>query len=765
MKRQLTLKEILYDMDFSSMDENLISPQIPGYDELYWSIKRSLEIKQEGFNLYLIDDFSKDKLNNIKEYIKNIYEDKEAPKDICYVTYEDEKRPKAIKVSNGIGNILKNMIQEIQDFYQEILYKFYNNATIKEKEDLTEELQDKRSQFVSLMIDKSKEKGFDVKYSQGGFIFIPLKEGEAMSEKEYDGLEHMSKKEILGSVTELKKEAEDIIMKLVEMEKESIEKLKKVLLKYLNENVEEKKKQWVESLKRDDTAIEYIEFLIQKFQRDILDLYSASYESDEEKINELLYGCGINVIVDNSENKYPPVVFEESPNISNLMGSIEYESQNGNYVTDITLITAGSILRANEGCIIIRLEDLLNNPGSYYYLKKAFLNNKVDFDFNKVYLELLWLNGLKPEPIEINTKLIIIGDLYSYDVLYEYDKDFKRIFGIKEEYNPLISVDGDNTQYLISTINHVIFENKLNPINKEAIKEIGRYLSKKAENKHKFYFNTDELNKILVLANSLSKYEKKPLINEEHIIKAAYPKENIEKEVFDMYKEGKIILNVKGDEIGSVNGLSVWGTSYYSFGRPIRITCICSKGEGNVLDGHKDNDLSGNIHRKSVSILKAYLSNRVSPYEKLPVNFHLSFEQVYGKLDGDSASVAEVICMLSSLSKTPIKQNIAVTGSLNQLGEVQPIGGINEKIEGFYKVCSILDDIDNKGVLIPESNISDLVLSKEVEEAIIEGRFSLYSMKNIDDAVEILFHKKALEDMLKNIKKEINKYNIEINDK
>ena len=268
------------------------------------------------------------------------------------------------------------------------------------------------------------------------------------------------------------------------------------------------------------------------------------------------------------------------------------------------------------------------------------------------------------------------------------------------------------------------------------------------------------LDKLLQLTEIYVKEKGEYVITREDVMKIAYEEEFIEKEFIKMYKKGKILITLAGEKVGSVNGLAVLDNGYYSFGRPIRITCVAYKGTGRIVDIQKESNLSGKIHEKSISILRGLLSSLLNAYENIPVDFHISFEQTYGIVDGDSASIAEIIALLSALSKYKVKQNIAVTGSVNQFGEVQAIGGVSEKIEGFYKVCKIMDTIENKGVLIPTSNRDELIILPEVEEAIINNKFHIYTMENLNDAIEVLMldEGQTLEMFYEDIKKELKKY-------
>ncbi|WP_461615330.1 AAA family ATPase [Clostridium sp. Marseille-QA1073] len=761
MKRKLTPKEVIYNFEFGGINSKRDKCILPQYSEAYKKIKTALEIDKEGYNVYLVDDYSMDKVKTIIEYIENVLKDRDKPDDICYVVKNDEKKPIPIFVSNSLGKKFKATLEEIQSSLIEYTFEFYNNSISKEKEKLVDTIQKKRNEIINNLIIISKSSGFEIKSNDGGFTFIPLNDGREMTEEEYEDLDSDKKDLMISKVNELKLKAKEILEELKLMEVNELEKIKGIMHDYLNEKLEDKREEYKKVFYRDTEVIEYLEYVCDSIVTYLIDNYSINYDDDEDKINEIIYKYMINVIVDNSEQNSPPVIFEEDPNLNNLLGSIEYENHNGIYVSDVSLIKAGSLIKANGGCLILRVNNLLSNSQAYYYLKKALLSEKVDLDYNKGYLELLALSGLKPKPINIRQKVILIGDYETYDLLYTHDEDFKKIFKMRTEYNPILDIDKNVKGALISEINSFSSENNIRTLTDEAIKQIAKCLSRKAENKNKIYFESYELNNLILLANNKVKEENRNTIDGKDIIDIAYEEELIEKEILQSYEEGKTLIEVTDSKVGQVNGLSVIDTGYVSFGKPIKITCICYKGEGNIIDAQRDSNLSGKIHNKALSILKGYISTLNGGYTKLPVDLHLSFEQIYGIVNGDSASIAEVICMLSSISKIPIRQNIAVTGSINQFGEVQPIGGVNQKIEGFFKVCKSIDTIENKGVLIPASNKEDLVLCEEVEMAIKEGKFSIYTMKSVEDAVRVLLDKPAInfDKVTKAINKEIEKYN------
>ncbi|WP_346937691.1 AAA family ATPase [uncultured Clostridium sp.] len=739
MKRVLKPSEVLYD--FEIVEDREIEGEfiLPQYKDVYNRIKTSLLLNGEGYNIYLVDEFCKDRVKHITSYVKHILMDGKPPKDICYVIKGNAKEPVPLFVNNGYGNKLKKIVDKIQEFYAESIFKFYNGIDNKEKEYLISAIKDRRSKIVGDLINLSREHGFDIKTSGEGFTFIPLVDGKEMTEDEFDDLKEEEKFDILNKVDELKISANDILEKLRNMKNDEINRIREIMDNFFKEEMKELNIVVEEEFKDDSEAKAYIHYLITEIKGELEENYSINYEDDEEGIRDIIYKYDVNVIVDNSEVTYPPVIFEEDPSVSNLFGSIDYENHNNIYVSTVKSIRAGSYVRANGGCLVLRASSLLSNSQSYYYLKRAIISEKVDLDYNRGYIELFTLSSLKPVPMPINTKVIIIGDYDIYDALYNYDKEFRTIFKTRADYRGILKAENKVKTVLLKEINRLAEKNNVKPITSSGIREVAKFLSRKAENKNKIYFDHDELSNLIIQANYRAVEESREFIDGDDIEKIAYRKETIEREYLELYDEKKLLIDVTGSKVGQINGLSVIDTGYTSFGKPVKITCTCFKGEGKVIDAQRESNLSGKIHTKGINILKGYINNINGGYKTLPVDFNLSFEQLYGVIDGDSASVAEALAIISALCKIPIKQNIAITGSINQFGQVQPIGGVNEKIEGFFEVCKIMDDIEGKGVIIPLSNKDNLVLSREVERAIFEGKFKICTMETVEDAMELIF--------------------------
>lgn len=761
MREKITPNEIKFELP-KPEDINIEKTRgIPEWEDAYKKIKRALSIKKEGYNLYLIDTFSNDNIKSLMSFIEEEYKKLDSPKDICYVTLEDENKPEVIFVANGRGKKLKETVSNIKSSYLEVIDDFYSDSTNEEKDFLVEEVENKRNDYLNELISMAKDEGFEVKATSRGFAFMPLNGEEgAMTEKEYDSLEENHKDIIVAKAGVLKKRAEVILEELREIELKSIKRLKKLYSKFLSNKMEEFKDDALLEFITDDDSYEYLERLFTCIEEDIINCYTMSIEDDETEIYRIINKYDVKVIVDNTNNFFPPVIFEEDPNLNNLIGNIEYENHNGIYTTNLSLITAGALLKANEGCLIVRLNSLIINPSSYYYLKKILLSNYLTFESNKNYLEFININGLKPKPIPIKVKVILIGDYEAYDILYNSDEDFKKLFPLKAEIPDVVEMTDGSINTLKNMIQKRVKNGEINSFDDDAINELIKYLCRKCSSKKNIVMEDYTIDRALQIASDYSKERGDTVITAEDVVNAAYEKDLIEKEFIDLYKDNKILISLNDKKIGAINALAVLDTGYYTFGRPMRITCVAYKGTGRIIDIQKESNLSGKIHEKSINILKGLLSNILNPYEEIPIDFHICFEQTYGMVDGDSASIAEIVALLSALAKRGIKQNIAVTGSVNQFGEVQAIGGVNEKIEGFYNVCKLIDTIEGKGVIIPYSNKDEVILNPEVEKAVCEGSFDIYTMKNINDAIEVLIleENETLEEFYEVIKEEVSKY-------
>ena len=762
MIRKLSPEEVIYKLNFDDTEYNQNKEYKFNDNFDLDCINTAFEIDAQGFNIYIVDEFSKDRLKGIMAYVKDILREKNKPKDICYVVDKQQKGPRPLFVSHGKGNQFKKAIEELQEKYLLCDYDFYNTSINDEKESVITNLQNKKNRLVESLMEAAKEEGFILKTNSPHFAFTPLNGDSSVTEKEYEKLDEEQKNELVKKASKLKRIANEVIEEISQLEKEENIKLKVILKEHLKNKMYLTKLEFKERFQKDEEIIEFLEVMYLGVEGDLIKDYSMDFEDDQESIKEDILKYKVKVLVDNSNNQTPLIMFEEDPNLTNLIGSIEYSSDNGEYTTNIEGINAGSIIKSNEGCLIIRASSLVSNPAAYYYLKKYLLSGYISFDSNKGNNEILTLNLMKPKPIKINCKIILIGDIQIYNLLYLNDEDFKNVFKMKLEISRFFDINTASKQALLYKVNEILKKRGLNVVTLDGLIKIAKLLSKKAGSRDSLYIDEEELTKILLLANNKASKLAKKVIDSQQIIEVTNNEEPLQQEFLKNYKDKKLLIKINSSVIGQVNGLSVIDIGYTCFGKPIRITCTCEKGSGHIIDVQKESGLSGNIHKKSINILKGYLNTFFGGYTTLPVDFNLSFEQVYGSVEGDSASVAQITSIMSALGKIPIKQNLAVTGSINQFGEIQPIGGVNEKIEGFYKICNILGDIKDKGVIIPYANLKDLILCEEVESAILKGDFNIYVADNVKDAMELLMGK---ENIMEDILNELKKYKGDGNDK
>lgn len=760
MKKKLSESEIIFHFNLKRDNTNVTFENLKEIEEINKKIKKSIDIDETGYNLYLVDDYSKDRIESIKKCVENIYSEKESSRDIVLCILEDINIPISLTIPNGMAKYLKKSVEELKNSYYNVALDFYADSQNSEKDKLLEEIDKKRDEYIDKLINVSKAEGFEVKVSKEGFAFVPISNNGKMTESEYDSLTDKEKDDIAEGALNLRKRAQVILEKLKEVEIKYNHKLKDIYLEYIINEMYIDKEDTIINFIEYSNVSKYIENLCSNIEKDLVESYNCSENYEPEKvINNILNKYAISILVDNENKSVPRVIYEEEPTLNNLFGYIEYESENGAYTSNLSSVYPGSLLMANNGCVIIRLSSLLENPLSYNVLKKTLIKGSVSIDSSKNYLDILSVSGLKINDIPISTKIIMVGDLYSYNILYSMDEDFRKLFTMKVEYPKEIVIRKGIFETLKDYIVNKCDDKKTLKIEEDGIFEIIKYLSRISGNRNKINIDLEEINRIIIISNEEAKINNKSKITREDINKVLYEDELYSEKVDEFYRQNKILLSLNDKVIGSVNGLAVIDTGYFSCGKIIRITGVCSKGSGKIIDTHKESNMSGKIHEKSLSILSGLINGLIDPYNQIRVDFHLSFEQVYGEIDGDSASVAEMICMLSALSKLPVKQNIAVTGSLNQFGEVQPIGGINEKIEGFYKISSMYNK-NKTCVLIPALNKDEIVLKSEVEKAVKGGKFEIYTMETIEDAIEVMIldGKIPIKEFWKIINDEVQKY-------
>ncbi|HBI03623.1 MAG TPA: ATP-dependent protease, partial [Paenibacillaceae bacterium] len=501
--------------------------------------------------------------------------------------------------------------------------------------------------------------------------------------------------------------------------------------------------------KDDEKVMAYL----QEYQQDVIENYHFFQEEAQEENpmlgmlrggqqTEKLTRYQVNVLVDNSRQEGSQVISETNPTYYNLFGKVEYKSSFGTMVTDFTMIKPGAFHLANGGYLILQIVDLLSNPYSWQVLKRTLKNSSIRIE--NVFEErgLVASTGLKPEPIPVDIKVLLIGTPYYYQLLSELDEDFHKLFKVKVEFDTEMYKDIEHHLTFASFVRSYCEKEGLLPFHRTALASMVDYSSRLVENQGKMTTRFNDLTRLMVEASFWAEEEGAKAVMDLHVGRAIreqeYRSNRVDEKIREMIVEGTIMVDVTGERVGQINGLAVLDMGDYSFGSPHRITAQTFVGRTGIINIERETSLSGQIHHKGLLILSGYLAGLFAQDKPLPLSASITFEQTYSMIDGDSASSTELYALLSSLSNIPIKQGIAVTGSVNQWGEVQPIGGVNDKIEGFYAVCKAVGLTGEQGVMIPHQNVKNLMLKDEVIQAVKRGLFHIWQVRTVEEGIEIL---------------------------
>lgn len=780
---ELTPRDLKIDFEFlpnfESTVEILPFENIIGQERATEAIDLGLGINKSGYNIFVCGNSGTGKRSYVLKRLREFTKSSQTPMDWCYVyNFTDNQRPLAISLNPGSAERFKEDIEKfINQLFEEVPKYFSEEGYEKERNSTIDLYQKEILKLADRLYDESKDKDFNVKNTGEGFAFIPLKEGEEMTEKQYSEISEEEKEEINNRVAYLKMVAIEIVRKTKILKKEMAEKLKELDDKLALSIIKEELTEFREKYGYNSKVLDYLNNL----EKDIIDNIEAfmDLEDQEDKFDENFFKRYlVNVMVSNKEDGGMPIVYEETPEYHDLLGIIEYENKLGTMVTDFTMIKPGSLHRANGGYIVIEALQLLTSYQGWSALKKAIKCGKINIENLKNQFDIIPLVTLKPEEIPLNIKVILLGNPYIYYLLYNYDDDFKELFKIKAEFENEIKNSNGTIMKLLGFISSYCSDEDILPLSREGVIELLKYSLRTAESKKYFTASMDRLVDVIEQSQSIALSENGIRVEKEHVVKAvdAFDRRhgNYRDKILDMYRDGKYLVKLEGYETGQINALSVIDFGDYSFGRQNRVTVTTHVGTEGIINIEREANMSGNIHSKGVMILSGFIGETFGQNIHLSFNARICFEQLYGGIEGDSASAAELICLMSSLASIPIKQSIAVTGSVNQKGEIQPVGGINDKIEGYFSICKALGQTGEQGVIIPFSNLDELVLSDEIIEAVEKNKFHIYAVKEIEDCLEILCDmsslgisgKKGIMDVMsENIALKLSKYKNVYNDK
>ncbi len=745
------LKKVFSEEIFQFETTEEVTPfeGIIGQERAVKAMEFGLKIKNHGYNIFMTGVTGTGKFSYAQNCVQKIAEEEDVPEDWCYVyNFENASQPKAINFPAGQGKVFcEDMEDLIEVLKEEIPKAFEGEAYEKEKAEIITEFQQQRNQLMDELSKAAQEKDFALKRTPTGYVTIPVVDGEQLSQEDFEKLDPEVREDLEKKMNEVQMKAMEITRKILNVEKEIKEKLKQLDNKVGLFAVGH----LIDSMKEKYTAYEKAIAYLEAVKEDVLEHLDDFRAGEEEqqfpmpwakkaKVPEERYS--VNLLIDHSESSGAPVVIETNPTFYNLVGKLEYESQFGMVVTDFTMIKPGALHLANGGYLIIHAMDLLTNIRSWDVLKRVIKNKELKIENLQEQIGLVAFSTLRPEAIPIHVKVVVIGNPYLYQVLYHYDEDFQKLFKIKADFDTEMERTEENQLLMAGLIRCLCEKAGLRHFTRSAVGKVVEFGSRLAGHQEKLTTRFTELVEILHEADGWASLDNDNLVTAEHVKKAydekVYRSNKLEKKIQELFKEGTFLIDVQGEKTGQVNALSVIGLGDYMFGKPNRITAAVHLGKRGIMHIEREAKMSGRIHNKGVLILGGYLAAKYAQEMPLTLSATLTFEQLYEGVEGDSASSTELYALLSSLSGLPLRQDIAVTGSVNQMGEIQPIGGVNEKIEGFFAVCRMIGLTGTQGVMIPHQNVVNLMLSDEVIEAVENGQFHIYAVKNIDQGIEIL---------------------------
>ncbi|OGW37474.1 MAG: ATP-dependent protease [Nitrospirae bacterium RBG_13_39_12] len=743
---------------FKTTDDLPESKETIGQERALHALDFGLSLESSGFNIFILGEHGTGKMTTVKSFLSRKAMTEPVPKDWCYVyNFKDPDVPVAIFLNPGDAvNFQKDMEELINILRVEIPKVFESKEYEKQKNKILEVSQKQQKNIFSNLEEEAQEKGFSVRKTVSGLIIIPVKKtGEPLTEEEYELLDDNTKKKIdeIGKVLQEKlNDAVRVVREAEKTVKEAIKKLEKeAALSAVGHLIYEIKNKYKDH--------EKITVYLDNVKEDILE-HLEDFKTQEEQTPQLPFiklprseptftRDIVNVLVNNEDCKGAPCIFESNPTYYNLFGRIEHKIQYGIATTDFSMIKGGSLHTANGGYIVINALDLLRNIFAYDALKRSIRNKEVKIEDVWEQYRLMSTTTLKPEAIPLNVKVILLGNPYLYYLLYNLDEEYRELFKVKADFDRRMDRTDENIHKYASFIANLCKEEKLLPFDRAGVARVVELGSRLAEHQNKLSSMFSDIADIIREASYWASKTNSNIISNEHLQKSIderiFRTNRIEERLREMILEGTIIVEITGEKIGQINGLAVLDLGDYSFGKPSRITARTYAGKAGVVNIEREIKMSGRIHEKAILIITNYLGSKYATKKPISLSASITFEQLYDMVEGDSASCAELYALLSSIAGIPLKQGLAVTGSMDQNGEVQPVGGINEKIEGFFDLCNILGLNGSQGVIIPTRNIKNLMLKKEVLEAVKNGIFFIYPILKAEEGLEIITDKQAGE--------------------
>lgn len=724
------------------------SDEIISQDGAVRAIDVGLGIKKPGYNIYVSGYSGSGKTGVIQNFVEKFAKKLSEPNDWIYVfDFQKKDTPRAIQLRAGEGRrFVKLMDNFIEDLRQQIPFALQSEDYERTINALMSKSSDKQAKKYSELEKIAKKMGFHLKSTSMGIETIPTIGGRPLTEKEYGKLSDKNKSQIEAKRSILEPIVLKYARKIRTMEVETKELLRNLEKEIGRRMVEVAIEPLTKACVKYPELLEYLaqvrDYIVENLS-DFVNPEEAKAEGDQNFLLERdkFVKYKVNLFVDNQKTKYAPVFLESNPTYYNLFGKIERSVEHGMYMTDFTKIKSGAIHRANGGYLILDVQDILKMPYVWESLKRVLRHKEAYIEELDEHLALIPASALRPQPIPLDLKVIMMGSDELYHLLFTMDDEFQKIFKIKADFDYKMARSRENIHSYVNFIATRCHKEKLQHFDSSGVAAIIEHSSRLVEDQVLLTTEFSKIKDIIIEADFIAREQKQKVVKRSHVEKALeqkfYRVSLFERHLMDMVRSKDIMVSIEGKRIGQVNGLSVYDFGDHSFGRVCRITCTTAISDSGIFNIDRASKLSGKIHDKGMYILSGFLTAMLARQHSLGVSASLCFEQSYDMIDGDSATASELIAVISALGEIPVKQNIAVTGSLNQLGDVQPVGGINEKIEGFYRTCKALGKGASYKVIIPIQNKTNLMLDKDTRRAIANGFLKIYPVRYFWEAFEI----------------------------
>lgn len=732
--------------------------EIIGQDRALKALDFGLNIKEAGFNIYASGVHGTGRKAAVEKFLNELARTRPRGNDWIYVNnFKNPYEPNAIQLPPGMGREFRDDMAAFIAEAKRVIPKIFESEDYVNRRDAAlQSFETEKAKLFAQIDASAKEKGFVIQPGPQGLLTIPLKDGTPLEQESFLALPEEEQRGYQKKREELTIEMRNTFRQLRDLDQkgmETIEQLnREVALSAMGHRVASLKDKYAKV----DEILSFIDAVQTEMVENIPQFMGEMQQPQvppqfqNPLIKELMFRkYEVNVIVDNSDNSGAPVVFEQNPTYPNLFGKLEKEFSYGVVTTDFSMIRPGSIHKANGGFLVLPVEELFRNPFSWDGLKTALKTGKVAIEEPGERMGYITTKSIKPESIPLDLKVVLIGTPMVNQILYTQDPDFSELFKVKADFDATMERTGENVRKYSAFVCTLCKKFQLKHLDRSAVAKVVEYGSRLADDQKKLTTRFSLLADVIREASYYAAQDGAEMITEKHILKAiderTYRSSLIQEKIQEYIRRGVFLIDTEGEKVGQVNGLSVISLGDIEFGRPSRVTASIGVGRGGIMDIEREASMGGPTHTKGVLILSGYLANKFAQDKPLSLNARLVFEQSYEGVDGDSASSTELYAILSSLSGLPLKQYIAVTGSVNQNGEVQAIGGVNQKLEGFFEVCKAKGLTGEQGAMIPASNVQNLMLKEEIVEAAKAGRFRIYPVNTIDEGIEVLTGIKAGE--------------------